>query len=87
MRFEMGCTLVLAFICCRTAKDFASASDKIWGHFAALGLARTQKQILVQMGIIKRVSTFLPMIMQYYTEVLITELKYLNKKRFPIATS
>ncbi len=37
----------------RTPKDFASASDKIWGHFAALGLLKTPKSELAEMGIIK----------------------------------
>ncbi|XP_013398731.1 serine/threonine-protein phosphatase 6 regulatory ankyrin repeat subunit C isoform X2 [Lingula anatina] len=39
----------------RSPKDFASASEKIWPHFAALNLTRTRKQELVEMGIIKKV--------------------------------
>ena len=39
----------------RTPKDFASASDKIWGHFAAEGHQRTPKPTLIEMGIIKKV--------------------------------
>ncbi|XP_069111124.1 osteoclast-stimulating factor 1-like isoform X1 [Argopecten irradians] len=39
----------------RTAKDFASASDKIWPHFAMLGLTRSKKSELVQKGVIKKV--------------------------------
>lgn len=41
----------------RTATDFASASDKIWAHFAAVGCPRTTKQMLVQKGIIKKIPT------------------------------
>ncbi|XP_071508598.1 uncharacterized protein [Diadema antillarum] len=41
----------------RTATDFASASNKIWAHFAALGCPRTSKQDLISKGIIKKVST------------------------------
>ena len=39
----------------RTPKDFASASDKIWPHFAALKLPRTHKWELVDKGVIKKV--------------------------------
>lgn len=38
----------------RTAKDFASASDKVWPHFAALNCPRTSKQELIEKGIIKK---------------------------------
>ncbi|CAH1789659.1 unnamed protein product [Owenia fusiformis] len=41
----------------RTPKDFASASQKIWPHFAALGLKQTPKHLLIEMGIIKKVAT------------------------------
>ena len=41
--------------CLRSPKDFASASDKVWGHFAAEGLKRTPKSTLIEMGIIKKV--------------------------------
>ncbi|XP_052095446.1 uncharacterized protein LOC127730883 [Mytilus californianus] len=41
----------------RTAKDFASASDKIWPHFAALNLQRTHKWELVDKGVIKKISS------------------------------
>ncbi len=41
----------------RTPTDFASASDKCWGHFAARSLKRTPKSRLIQMGIIKKVRT------------------------------
>ncbi|XP_022096789.1 ankyrin-1-like [Acanthaster planci] len=40
----------------RTAKDFASASDKIWSHFAILGCKRTSKIELIEKGIIKKVT-------------------------------
>eukprot|EP00118_Oscarella_pearsei_P008379 m.42752 g.42752 ORF g.42752 m.42752 type:complete len:148 (+) comp33384_c0_seq9:892-1335(+) len=39
----------------RTPKDFASASDVIWSHFAAAGCQRTSKKNLVEMGIIRKV--------------------------------
>lgn len=39
----------------RTAKDFASASDKIWPHFAALGLKRISKQELMDKGVLRKV--------------------------------
>ncbi|ELU14833.1 hypothetical protein CAPTEDRAFT_207542 [Capitella teleta] len=39
----------------RSPKDFASASDKLWGHFAMLGLKRTDRSTLVSMGILKQV--------------------------------
>ena len=39
----------------RTPKDFASASDKIWPHFAVLKLPRTHKWELVDKGVIKKV--------------------------------
>ncbi|XP_067649913.1 receptor-interacting serine/threonine-protein kinase 4-like [Haliotis asinina] len=39
----------------RTPKDFASASDKIWPHFAAMGLERTPKSELIDKGIIKKI--------------------------------
>ncbi|XP_074623564.1 uncharacterized protein LOC141881668 [Acropora palmata] len=39
----------------RSAKDFASASDKVWSHFAALSCPRTSKQELIEKGIIKKV--------------------------------
>ncbi|XP_078321625.1 uncharacterized protein LOC111111657 isoform X1 [Crassostrea virginica] len=39
----------------RTPKDFASASDKIWPHFAALGLSRTPRWELVEKSVIKKV--------------------------------
>ncbi|XP_002740245.1 inactive serine/threonine-protein kinase TEX14-like [Saccoglossus kowalevskii] len=39
----------------RTPKDFASASDKIWGHFAVLGCPRTSKETLIEKGIIKKI--------------------------------
>ncbi|CAH3127399.1 homeobox protein Wariai [Pocillopora verrucosa] len=38
----------------RSAKDFASASDKVWPHFAALNCPRTSKQELIEKGIIKK---------------------------------
>ncbi|PFX30451.1 protein phosphatase 1 regulatory subunit 16A-like [Stylophora pistillata] len=38
----------------RSAKDFASASDKVWSHFAALNCPRTSKQELIKKGIIKK---------------------------------
>ncbi|VDI36342.1 Hypothetical predicted protein [Mytilus galloprovincialis] len=41
----------------RTAKDFASASDKVWPHFAALNLKRTHKWELVEKGVIKKISS------------------------------
>ncbi|XP_033639972.1 inversin-like [Asterias rubens] len=40
----------------RTATDFASASDKIWSHFAVLGCKRTSKLDLIEKGIIKKVT-------------------------------
>ena len=48
-------SFILSF-CCRTPKDFASASDKIWGHFAAEDIERTPKADLVGMGIMKQVT-------------------------------
>ena len=36
--------------------DFASASDKVWMHFAALRLPRTPRATLVQKGILTRVT-------------------------------
>ncbi|XP_071108756.1 unconventional myosin-XVI-like isoform X1 [Haliotis cracherodii] len=39
----------------RTPKDFASASDKVWPHFAAMGLERTLKSELIDKGIIKKI--------------------------------
>ncbi|XP_041367150.1 ankyrin repeat domain-containing protein 39-like [Gigantopelta aegis] len=39
----------------RTPRDFASASDKIWPHFAALDLKRTPKIELVEKGVIRRI--------------------------------
>ena len=41
----------------RTPIDFASASDKIWPHFAAMGMRRTTRSELVQMGVLRPVST------------------------------
>ncbi|KAK2147146.1 hypothetical protein LSH36_568g03039 [Paralvinella palmiformis] len=38
----------------RTPVDFASASDKTWGHFAALKCQRTPISKLIQTGIIKK---------------------------------
>ncbi|PIK49190.1 hypothetical protein BSL78_13920 [Apostichopus japonicus] len=40
----------------RTATDFASASDKIWAHFAAMGCPRTTKETMIRKDIIKKVS-------------------------------
>nr|XP_034317800.1 protein phosphatase 1 regulatory subunit 12A isoform X3 [Crassostrea gigas] len=40
----------------RTPKDFASASDKIWPHFGALGLERTPRWELVEKSVIKKVN-------------------------------
>ncbi|XP_021369769.1 ankyrin repeat domain-containing protein 54-like isoform X1 [Mizuhopecten yessoensis] len=40
----------------RTPKDFASASDKIWPHFAMLGLSRSRKSELIEKGVIKKVT-------------------------------
>ncbi|XP_061185710.1 poly [ADP-ribose] polymerase tankyrase-2-like isoform X1 [Saccostrea echinata] len=39
----------------RTPKDFASASDKIWPHFAALGLERTPRWELIEKSVIKKI--------------------------------
>ncbi|XP_048756007.2 ankyrin repeat domain-containing protein 54-like isoform X2 [Ostrea edulis] len=39
----------------RTPKDFASASDKIWPHFAALGFERTPRKELIEKSVIKKV--------------------------------
>ncbi|XP_077978916.1 uncharacterized protein LOC144434339 [Glandiceps talaboti] len=39
----------------RAPKDFASASEKIWAHFAMLGCPRSSKQELIQQGIIKKI--------------------------------
>ncbi|XP_074659694.1 protein phosphatase 1 regulatory subunit 27-like [Tubulanus polymorphus] len=38
----------------RTPKDFASASEKIWMHFAALRLKRTSKIQLVHLGVLRQ---------------------------------
>lgn len=40
----------------RSPADFASASDKVWAHFAASGCTRTSKQELVKKLIIRKVS-------------------------------
>jgi len=40
----------------RTPADFASASDKIWPHFAFLQCKRTPKQQLVDMGVLRQKS-------------------------------
>ena len=58
MVFEIKHTLPLCqivFLYFRTPKDFASASDKIWPHFAALGLERTHRYELVDKGVIRKV--------------------------------
>jgi len=39
-----------------TAADFASCSDKIWGHFALAGAKRRSKQELLDRGIIAKLS-------------------------------
>jgi hypothetical protein len=39
----------------RSPRDFASASEKIWIHFAARNLQRTSKADLMRMGIFKMV--------------------------------
>lgn len=41
----------------RTPTDFASASFKIWPHFAALGYQRTPKQELIEKGILQKAET------------------------------
>jgi len=41
----------------RCSADFASASDKVWSHFAMTGLQRTPKTKLIQYGIIQRISS------------------------------
>jgi len=38
----------------RTPADFASASDKIWPHFAFLQCKRTPRQKLVEMGVLRQ---------------------------------
>lgn len=43
----------------RTPKDFASASDKIWPHFGALGLERTPRWELVEKSVIKKESDWI----------------------------
>ncbi|KAJ8313636.1 hypothetical protein KUTeg_008197 [Tegillarca granosa] len=41
----------------RTPKDFASASEKVWPHFAIIpGIVRTSKSELVSKGVIKKAS-------------------------------
>jgi hypothetical protein len=44
----------------RSPKDFGSASDKVWGHFAMLGLKRTDRPTLMKMGILDGVCLFAP---------------------------
>ena len=39
----------------RSARDFASASDCMWPHFASHGCQRISKQDLIDRGIIKKV--------------------------------
>ena len=39
----------------RSARDFASASDCVWPHYAAHGCQRMSKQDLIDRGIIKKV--------------------------------
>ena len=47
---------LLTYLVFRTPKDFASASDKVWPLFQALGLRKTPKHILNQMGILRKVN-------------------------------
>jgi hypothetical protein len=53
--FSFGVISHWLLIFFRSPKDFASASDKIWPHFAALKLTRTHKWELVDKGVIKKV--------------------------------
>eukprot|EP00731_Ephydatia_muelleri_P007746 Em0004g84a len=39
----------------RTPADFASASQKIWPHFAAAGCIKCTRPILIEKGIIKKI--------------------------------
>lgn len=39
-----------------TAADFASCSDKVWGHFALAGATRKSKQELLDRGIIAKLT-------------------------------
>ena len=52
-------------LCFRTPVDFASASDKIWPHFAAMGMRRTTRSELVQMGVLRPVSNCLIINLRY----------------------
>lgn len=45
------------FIFYRTPIDFASASDKIWPHFAALGCKRVSRADLVEKKVLRQVSS------------------------------
>ena len=48
----------LLYISFRTPIDFASASDKIWPHFAAMGIKRTSRSELVEKGVLRPVSNW-----------------------------
>ncbi|KAL5007442.1 hypothetical protein ScPMuIL_016248 [Solemya velum] len=54
MLLEAGAQPEIADAEGRTAQDFASASDKIWPHFAALGLRRRSKQELMDKGVLRK---------------------------------
>ena len=56
-------------LCFRTPVDFASASDKIWPHFAAMGMRRTSRSELVQMGVLRPVSNRLIINLRYILPV------------------
>ncbi|KAK3108544.1 hypothetical protein FSP39_010240 [Pinctada imbricata] len=52
----------------RTPKDFASASDKIWPHFAALGMERTHRWELVDKGVIRKFCCSDPILFSLLTQ-------------------
>lgn len=45
--------------CGITPKDYASCSEAVWPHFAALGCARTPKEELIKKGVIRKASAAL----------------------------
>ena len=55
MLLEKGADPLIQDSVGRSARDFASASDRVWPHFAAQGCQRMSKQDLIDRGIIKKV--------------------------------
>ena len=55
MLLEKGADPLIQDSAGRSVRDFASASDCVWPHFAAHGCQRMSKQDLIDRGIIKKV--------------------------------